>query len=68
MKNLGENENKKNIDSLYNVLNNISAIEKMADEMMKGLYFVIFCLMLLVIMIFIFVSIDALSDIVLVAV
>jgi hypothetical protein len=66
MKNLEEKENKKkNIDSLDNVLNNISTIEKMADEMMKGLYFVIFYLMLFVIMVFIFVSIDALSDIVL---
>ena len=66
MKNLGEKENKKkNIDSLDNVLNNISAIEKMADEMMKGLYFIMFHLMLLVIIVFIFVSIDALSDIVL---
>jgi hypothetical protein len=65
MKNLGEKENKKNINSLNNVLNNINTIENMADEMMKGLYFVIFCLMLFVIMVFIFVSIDALSDIVL---
>ena len=65
MKNLGEKENKKNIDSLDNVLNNISAIEKMADEMMKGLYFIMFYLMLLVIIVFIFVSIDALSDILL---
>lgn len=66
MKNLGEKENnKKNIDSLDNVLNNISTIKKMADEMMKGLYLIMFCLMLLVIIVFIFVSIDALSDIVL---
>lgn len=66
MKNLGEKENKKkNIDSLDNVLNNISTIEKMADEMMKGLYFIMFYLMLLVIIVFIFASIDALSYIVL---
>ena len=66
MKNLGEKENKKkNIDSLDNVLNNMSTIEKMADEMMKGLYFIMFCLILLVIVVFIFVSIDALSDILL---
>ena len=66
MKNLGEKENKKqNIDSLNNVLNNISTIEKMANEMIKGLYFIMFCLMLLVIIVFIFVSINALSDIVL---
>ena len=69
MKNLGEKEkNKKNINSLDNVLNNISTIEKMTDEMMKGLHFIIFGLILLVIVIFIFVSIDTLSDIVLVAV
>ena len=66
MKNLGEKENKKkNIDSLDDVLNNMSTIEKMADEMMKVLYFIMFCLMLLVIIVFIFVSIDALSDILL---
>lgn len=66
MKNLGEKEkNKKNINSLDNVLDDMSIIEKMADEMMKILYFVIFYLMLLVIIVFIFVSIDALSDIVL---
>ena len=66
MKNLGEKENKKNeIDSIDNILNNMSIIEKMADEMMKILYFVIFYLMLFVIIVFIFVSIDALSDIVL---
>lgn len=66
MKNLGEKENKKkDIDNLDNVLNNMSTIEKIADEMMKGLYFIVFCLILLVIVIFIFVSIDALSDIVL---
>ena len=41
MKNLGEKENKKkNIDSLDNVLNNTSTIEKMVDKMMKGLYFI----------------------------
>ena len=66
MKNLGEKEKKKNeIDSIDNILNNMSIIEKMADEMMKILYFVIFYLMLLVIIVLFFVSIDALSDIVL---
>ena len=66
MKDLGEKENKKkNINSLDNVLNNMSTVEKMADDMMKGLYFVILLLILLVIVVFIFVSIDALSDIVL---
>lgn len=66
MKNLGEKENKKkNINNLDNVLNNMSTVEKMADDMMKGLYFIMFCLMLLVIVVFIFVSLDALSDIVL---
>ena len=65
MKNLGETENNKNeVDSLDNILNNISTIEKMADEMMKGLYFIMFYLILLVIVVFIFVSVDALSDIV----
>lgn len=66
MKDLEEKENKKkNIDSLDNVLNNMSTVEKMADEIMKGLHFIVFCLILLVIIVFIFVRINELSDIVL---
>lgn len=65
MKNLGEKENKNNINSLDNVLNNMSTIEKMADEMMKGLYFVIFYLIILVIVVFIFVNLDTFSDMIL---
>ena len=63
MKNLEEKENKKkNINSLDNVLNNISIVEKMADEMVKGLHFIVFCLILLVIVVFVFVSLDTFAD------
>ena len=62
MKELKDKEKKKsNIDSL----DNINTIEKIADDMMKGLHFIVFCLILLVIVVFIFVSINELSDIVL---
>ena len=54
MKNLGEKENKKkNIDSLDNVLDDMSTVEKLTDDIMKGLHFIILLLILLVIVVFI---------------
>ena len=65
MKNLGEKENKKknNLDWI-NIVDNRSIIDKIADEMLKGLYFVTLCLILIVMVILIFVGIDAFSEIV----
>lgn len=65
MKNLEEKENKKknNLDWI-NIIDNRSIIDKIADEMLKGLYFVTLCLILIVMVIFIFVGIDAFSEIV----
>lgn len=65
MKNLEEKENKKkNKLDWINIIDNRSVIDKIADEMLKGLYFVTLCLMLIVLVIFIFVGIDAFSEIV----
>ena len=65
MKNLGEKENKKkNINSLDNVLNIISTVEKIADDMVKGRHFIILLLILLVIVVFILVSLDTFADII----
>lgn len=65
MKNLEEKENKKknNLDWI-NIVDNRRIIDKIADEMMKGLYFVTLCLILIVMVILIFVGIDAFSEIV----
>lgn len=65
MKNLEEKENKKkNKLDWINIIDNRSVIDKIADEMLKGLYFVTLCLMLIVLVILIFVGIDAFSEIV----
>ena len=65
MKNLEEKENKKkNKLDWINIIDNRSIIDKIADEMLKGLYFVTLCLMLIVMVILIFVGIDAFSEIV----
>ena len=54
MKNLGEKENKKKNKLDYiNTIYDRSIIEKISDDMMKGLYFVILLLMFLVIVVFI---------------
>ena len=65
MKNLEEKENKKknNLDQI-NIVDNRRIIDKIADEMLKGLYFVTLCLILIVMVILIFVGIDAFSEIV----
>ena len=64
MKNLEEKENKKNKLDWINIVDNRSVIDKIADEMLKGLYFVILCLMLIVMVILIFIGVDAFSEIV----
>lgn len=66
MKNLEEKENKKKKNKLdwINIVDNRSVIDKMTDEMLKGLYFVTLCLMLIVMVILIFVGVDAFSEIV----
>lgn len=54
MKDLEEKENNKNeVDSLNNILDNISIINKTVDNMMKDLYLIMFIMILLVIVIFI---------------
>jgi len=65
MKNLEEKENKKknNLDWI-NIVDNRSIIDKIADEMLKGLYFVILGLILIVMVILIFIGVDAFSEIV----
>jgi len=65
MKNLEEKENKKknNLDWI-NIVDNRRIIDKIADEMLKGLYFVTLCLILIVMVILIFVGVDMFSEIV----
>lgn len=63
MKNLEEKENKKkNKLDWINIVDNRSIIEKISDDMMKGLHFIILLLMLFVIVVFIFVSLDTFVD------
>lgn len=65
MKNLGEKENKKKNKLDYlNTIYDRSIIEKISDDMMKGLNFIILLLILLVIVVFILVSLDAFADII----
>lgn len=65
MKNLGEKENKKkNKLDWINIVDNRSIIDKIADEMLKGLYFITLCLILIVMVILIFIGVDAFSEIV----
>lgn len=63
MKNLEEKENKKNkIDMLDKTLDDISILEKTVDEMLKGLFFIMLCMLILLVIIFIFVGVDIISD------
>ena len=65
MKNLGEKENKKKNKLDYlNTIYDRNIIEKISDDMMKGLNFIILLLILLVIVVFILVSLDAFADII----
>lgn len=64
MKNLEEKENKKKneIDILDKTLDDMSILEKTVDEMLKGLLFIILCMLMLLVIIFIFASVDMISD------
>ena len=63
MKNLEEKENKKNeIDMLNDTLDNMSILEKTVDEMLKGLFFIMLCMLVLLVIIFIFAGVDMISD------
>lgn len=63
MKNLEEKENKKNkIDMLDKTLDDRSILEKTVDEMLKGLFFIMLCMLILLVIIFIFVGVDMISD------
>ena len=64
MKDLGEKENKKNKLDYLNTIYDRSIIEKISDDMMKGLNFIILLLILLVIVVFILVSLDTFADII----
>lgn len=64
MKNLEEKENKKKneIDLLDKTLDDMSILEKTVDEMLKGLFFIVLCMLILLVIIFIFVGVDIISD------
>lgn len=63
MKNLEEKENKKNeIDMLDNTLDDMNISEKIVDAMLKGLFFIMLCMLMLLVIIFIFASVDMISD------
>lgn len=63
MKNLEEKENKKNeIDMLDKTLDDMSILEKTVDEMLKGLFFIMLCILMLLVIVFIFAGIDMISD------
>lgn len=65
MKNLEEKENKKNeVDMLNDTLDDMSILEKTVDEMLKGLFFIMLCMLILLVIIFIFVGVDVISDII----
>lgn len=63
MKNLEEKENKKNeIDIIDKTLDDMSILEKTVDEMLKGLFFIMLCMLILLVIVFIFAGIDMISD------
>lgn len=63
MKNLEEKENKKNeVDMLDKILDDMSILEKTVDEMLKGLFFIMLCMLMLLVIIFIFACVDMISD------
>lgn len=63
MKNLEEKENKKNeIDMLDNTLDDINISEKIVDAILKGLFFIILCMLILLVIVFIFAGVDMISD------
>lgn len=63
MKNLEEKENKKNeVDILDKTLDDRSILEKTVDEMLKGLFFIMLCMLMLLVIVFIFAGVDMISD------
>lgn len=63
MKNLEENKNKKNeIDILDKTLNDMSILEKTVDEMLKELFFSMLCMLILLVIVFIFAGVDMISN------
>lgn len=63
MKNLEEKENKKNeIDILDKTLDDMITLEKTVDKMLKGLFFIMLCILMLLVIVFIFAGIDMISD------
>lgn len=63
MKNLEEKENKKNeVDMLDKTLDDISILEKTVYEMLKGLFFIMLCMLMFLVIIFIFAGVDMISD------
>lgn len=63
MKNLEEKENKKNeIDILDKTLDDMSILEKTVDEMLKILFFIMLCMLILLVIIFIFAGVDMISN------
>lgn len=62
MKNLEEKENKKNeIDIIDKTLDDMSILEKTVDEMLKGLFFIMLCMLMLLVIVFIFAGVDMIS-------
>lgn len=65
MKNLEDNENKKNeIDMLDKTLDDISILEKTIHEMPKVLLFVIMCILVFLVVIIVFIGVDMIFDII----
>lgn len=63
MKNLEEKKNKKNeIDMLDKTLDDMSILEKTVDEMLKGLFFIMLYMLMLLVIVFIFAGVDMISD------
>lgn len=66
MKNLEEKENKKKnkVDILDKTPDDMSILEKTVDEMLKGLFFIMLCMLMLLVIVFIFAGVDMISDMV----
>lgn len=63
MKNLEEKENKKNeIDMIDKTLDDMNILEKTVDEMLKGLFFIMLCMLMPLVIVFIFVGVDMISN------
>lgn len=63
MKNLEVKENKKNeVDMIDKTLDDMSILEKTVDDMLKELFFIMLCMLMLLVIVFIFASVDMISD------